>query len=427
MSMIQGVKEFIGELELKKKLSPWQNPNIAWFYIFFPSLIAYFMLMAQNLNAKPIIGSFDIVHLPQFHKIIPKNAELELLIDDVKWAEGPVWIEESSSGLGHLLFSDTIDNKIFKWEEGKGMFTIGKTLYLDHSGCFSGNNACNNGAKDEPGSNGILEQSITEFKNNPDDIDLLVCQHGDRAISLMRSNGTRTWVVRSYNGSRLNSPNDLIQSPDGHVYFTDPIYGLYQTDHTSNDSSEGNDGNHSNKDKKGERKINPNDVDLNFSGVYMIPAVEYAKAISTGRPASRIILLDDKLTRPNGLAFSPDYSKLYVTNSDENNKVIMVYDISEDGKGTVSNGRVFYNATAANLNGEGNLDGMTVDIHGNMLVAGPGGVLILTARGTLLGRLRLPKRATNVVFGDYGRIYITGDGMVVRTKISTRPLKAIRR
>ena len=128
MSMIEGIKEFIVELDLKKKLSPWKNPNIAWFYIFFPSLIAYFMLMAQSLNAKPIIGSFDIVHLPQFNKIIPKNAELELLIDDVKWAEGPVWIEESSSGLGHLLFSDTIDNKIFKWEEGKGMFTIGKTL-----------------------------------------------------------------------------------------------------------------------------------------------------------------------------------------------------------------------------------------------------------------------------------------------------------
>lgn len=422
MSMIEGIKEFIVELDLKKKLSPWKNPNIAWFYIFFPSLIAYFMLMAQSLNAKPIIGSFDIVHLPQFNKIIPKNAELELLIDDVKWAEGPVWIEESSSGLGHLLFSDTIDNKIFKWEEGKGMFTIGKTLYLDHSGCFHGNNACNNGAKDEPGSNGIIEQTITEFKNNPDDIDLLVCQHGDRSISLMRSNGTRTWLVRSYNGSRLNSPNDLIQSPDGHVYFTDPIYGLYKTEYIDNDNGDGN-----SVKRKGEKKIDPEDVDLNFSGVYMIPAVEYAKAISTGRPASKIILLEDKLTRPNGIAFSPDYAKLYVTNSDNNDKVIMVYDISEDGKGTVSNGRVFYNATAANLNGEGNLDGLAVDIHGNIIVAGPGGVLILTAKGTLLGRLRLPRRATNVVFGDYGHIYITGDQMVVRTKIATRPLKTIRR
>ena len=106
----------------------------------------------------------------------------------------------------------------------------------------------------------------------------------------------------------------------------------------------------------------------------------------------------------------------------------MVYDVSDDGKGSVSNPRVFYNATAAiedgKLNGSGNLDGMVVDIHGNLFVTGPGGVLVISPKGTLLGRMLLGgRKTTNVAFGESGMLYITGIETVVRTKVLTRPIR----
>lgn len=135
---MEELKAFVKELHLGEKLSPVRNPQVAWFYCFFPALIGYFMMMSNHLNAKPVIGYMDVVHPAAFHRVIPKHTQMEVVASGFSWAEGPVWVEDTAAGIGYLLFSDTVDNKISKWERGKGMFTVGTSLYLEQSGCFRG-------------------------------------------------------------------------------------------------------------------------------------------------------------------------------------------------------------------------------------------------------------------------------------------------
>jgi sugar lactone lactonase YvrE len=83
--------------------------------------------------------------------------------------------------------------------------------------------------------------------------------------------------------------------------------------------------------------------EIPYSGVYMIRAADIWASLESGIPTPKVTLLDNKLSRPNGIGFSPDFSKLYVANSDENNPIWKVYDINDDG--TVKNERIFFNAT----------------------------------------------------------------------------------
>ena len=398
---MEELRLFVRELKMQEKLSPVRNPQVAWFYCFFPALIGYFLMMANHLNAKPIVGGLDVAYPTAFHKVIPKTAKLEVVAQDMQWAEGPLWVEDSAAGIGYLLFSDTVENKIYKWESGKGMFTVGKSLYLEQSGCFKGNAQCD--GRREVGSNGLLRQNHKDGVTDPAEVDLVACQHGDRAVSLLMANGTRVWIATHHEGRRLNSPNDLVRSWDGHIYFTDPDYGLLQKDSGSVD-----------KDEKG-------DVALN--GVYMVRREDLIRSSLTGRPTTKVVLLEGGLSKPNGLVFSPDWGKLYVSNSDSANPVIYEYEVLDDGKLKLP-GKVFFDASSLVAAGStGNLDGMTIDIFGNVIAAGPGGVLVLSPQGNLLGRMLVGdgRVATNVAFGDYGRLYITAGDVVLRTSISTRP------
>eukprot|EP01035_Chromulina_nebulosa_P019246 gene19246-25097_t len=242
---------------------------------------------------------------------------------------------------------------------------------------------------------------MTPSKANPSNIDLLIAQHGERAISLIRHNGTRQVIASHFKGRRFNSPNDLILSPEGNLYFTDPRYGLLT---------------------KTQQSL---DADLPITGVYMITSNDLLKSIELGKPVKNITLLSKDLDYANGLAFSPDYSKLYVANSDSKNPIYKVYDIMDDG--TLKKGRLFYNASSLyQSSGFGLPDGMKVDINGNIFATGPGGVLVLSSDGELLGRFLLDKHVSNVAFGGDGRIYFTNSDQVVRIWIKSRPLKLIK-
>jgi gluconolactonase len=297
--------DVVKSLGLEKKFSPYNNPDIAWVYVFFPALIFYFSILMNNLNTKPNIGSIEIYD-PSFQKLLYSNSKMEVISKGSSWAEGVLWIE--TDDLSYLLYSDTIQNRIFKWEEGKGFFTVGKTIHIDKSGCRTNISHCENTY--EPGTNGLIRMLTQHYpKNIPQGIDIVACQHGERAITFLRQNGTRSFLATQYKGRKFNSPNDLIWSPEGHLYFTDPPYGLYT---------------------KHPKKIANREIP--FHGIYMIPADAVKESFSSGTPTSNVKLLNKEFSRPNGLAFSPDYTQLYVSNSDATNAIWKVFEVSDTGR-----------------------------------------------------------------------------------------------
>eukprot|EP01038_Epipyxis_sp_PR26KG_P011105 gene11105-14905_t len=410
---MNAVFEFVASLKLQDKLSPRKNVEIIWFYIFFPCFVAYLYMLSNHINSKPAIGTFDIFDKKAFEYLIRKESKIELIAEGLKWTEGPLWMNDESASSSYLMFSDTILNKIFKWEEGKGLFTVGKTIYVEYSGCKSNRTYCD--SIYEPGSNGIIRRDSAT-------LDLIVCQHGERSISLLRENGTRSFIATHYKGKRLNSPNDLVWSPDGHLYFTDPIYGLYS---------------------KSNKLVGK---ELKQKGIYMVPNEFVKLSILGGIPTTAVKLLDSSVELPNGLAFSPDYSKLYVSNSNKRNPYWKVFDITDDG--SLTNGKLFYNASSliheeceSEKLGKGNSenktdkcnyskigapDGLKVDINGNLFASGPGGVLIISPEGNLIGRLRLNKPVSNVAFGEDGRLYITASDIIARVSVKTKPARIIK-
>lgn len=258
----------------------------------------------------------------------------------------------------YLLFSDVKKNIIFKWKEGEGA-----TPYFQPSG-YTGSGKYS----DEPGSNGLILNNMGE---------LVACEHGDRRVSAMslQTKAKRT-LTDNYKGKKLNSPNDIIQKSNGDYYFTDPPYGL------------------------------PGQKSTEVLGVYRL-----AKN-------GAVTLLIENLT-PNGLAFSPDEKILYVNQSLPDKAYIYAYDVKDDG--TLVNGRLFFDATPMVKQGLPGLpDGLKVDKKGFIFSTGPGGVLVLSPQGKLLGRIDTLQPTANCAWGNNGSVlYITANNLLCRIQTKT--------
>jgi gluconolactonase len=212
---------------------------------------------------------------------------------------------------------------------------------------------------------------------------LLACEHGNRRVSRTESDGKVVAIADKYNGKKLNSPNDVMIKSDGSVYFSDPPYGLT--------AEFGNLG----------------EQELPFQGVFRLSP-----------DGKTLTLLVDDFDRPNGLAFSPDESILYI--DDTARAHIRVFDVKPDG--TIANGRVFADLTS---NVEGGVDGMKIDIEGNIYVTGPGGVSIFDPSGDKLGIIEMPEVCANVAWGDddWKTLFITGSTSLYRIKLSIQGVK----
>ncbi len=291
---------------------------------------------------------------PRFDDLVPLDARIERLADGFVFIEGPVWIQDEY----RLVFSDVRDNIIYQWTEDEGVSPL-------ISPVFEG---------DPTGLRSVSPNGLTLDSRGQ----LIICEHGNRLISRLEPDGSRTTLVDNYQGRRLNSPNDAVYGLDGWLYFTDPPYGL-----------EG-------------LEASPL-RELDFNGIYRLG------------PNGELQLLNADQSRPNGIVLSPDDLTLYVANSDENQMVWYEYDILERG---LSEPRIFYDVT--DRPGTGVPDGMTVDLAGNVFATGPGGVWVFSPDGTHLGTIQPDEVPANVAWGDDGyTLYMTARSGLYRILLNT--------
>ena len=300
----------------------------------------------------------DVIRVdPAIDAIVPPNPKLWKLAEGFKFTEGPIWIADGSGG--HLLFSDPNGNTIYSYRDGAlGVFRM-------PSG-YSGSDIAEYG---QPGSNGLTLDSRGR---------LTIDQHGNRRVIRIEPNGSETVLAEGYEGKRLNSPNDLVYRSDDSLYFTDPPFGL-------------------------PKFFDDPRKELPYSGVYRWKD-------------GQLTLLTKDLSGPNGIAFSPDERYLYVGDWDDKFKVVMRYPVLPDG--TLGWGEVFYDMTGAP--GGDAIDGIKVDVNGNLYVSGPGGLWILSADGKHLGTIVPPRHPHNMTWGDPdGRtLYMTAEDRVYRIRLN---------
>jgi gluconolactonase len=300
-------------------------------------------------------GAGGILRLdPAMDALVPAAAKIEKVAGGFQFTEGPLWFKDT----GNLWFSD-VQGNVTRQLAPDG--TVSEVL---KPGGYDG--------KDAPEGAFIGPNGMTLDKDG----NVLICQHGNRRIARRNKAGVLTTLVDRFEGKRLNSPNDLVFKSDGALYFTDPPYGLTKGD----------------EDPKKE---------LSFNGIYRLQG-------------GKLTLLNKELTRPNGLAFSPDEKWLYVANSDAARKLWMKYPVAEDG--TLGPGRVFAEVTSEQS--EGLPDGLKVDAKGNVWATGPGGVWIFNAEGKHLGSIKPSEVPANVGWAeDGGVLWMTARTSVYRIKL----------
>ena len=204
---------------------------------------------------------------------------------------------------------------------------------------------------------------------NSDDL-LLACEHGNRRVSRTNPDGTVETIAGAYQGNRLNSPNDLVVKSDGEIYFTDPPYG-----------------------------IQPEEKEQPHNGVYRI--------LTDGS----LELMATDFERPNGLAFSPDESMLYI--DDSYFRHLRAFDVREDG--TLENSRIICDMDHPQ---PGSPDGLKVDEEGHIYVTGATGVWVFEPDGELLGVIAPPERPANCAWGDEDKksLYLTAQTSLYRIR-----------
>jgi gluconolactonase len=262
--------------------------------------------------------------------------------DGFVFTEGPVWLPDAT-----LVFSDIPANKIYRWAHGQAAEVVREP---------SGH------------SNGMT----LDLQGR-----LVVCEHGNRRVSRTEQDGSVVTLADSYNGKRLNSPNDVVVKSDGTIYFTDPPYG-----------------------------IKPEEQEQPVNGLYRIT------------PDGALELLIGDFDRPNGLAFSPDESILYVDDSPRRH--VRAFDVQPDG--TLMNSRIIADMDHPQ---PGSPDGMKIDVEGHLYVTGATGVWVFQPDGVLLGVIVTPEKPANCAWGDddLKTLYITSKTSVysIRTKIPGVP------
>jgi gluconolactonase len=255
-----------------------------------------------------------------------------------------------------LILSDIPSNRMLRWDEESGNITVFRTP----------SNFSNGNTRDRQGR-------------------LITCEHRERRVTRTEPSGEITVIADRYQGKRLNSPNDVVVKSDGSIWFTDPSYGI---------SAEYEGG-----------KV---ESEIGSCNVYRVDPAD-----------GTVSLVADDFSRPNGLAFSPDESILYIADSgfwpDPNGPHHIRAFKVEDG-GRLASGRIFADVSP------GIPDGMRIDTDGNVWTSAGDGVHCLAADGTLLGKIRVPEIVANLCFGGpaRNRLFICGHSSLYAVHVNAR-------
>ena len=290
---------------------------------------------------------------PSLHDLIAPDAPIERVAGGFAFTEGPVWLS------GCLLFSDIPNKRIARWRrlpEGPELTTYATGM-----------------------SNGLTLDGRGQ---------VLAAEHDGRRVTRVADDGTRTVLAERFQGKRLNSPNDIVLRSDGSIYFTDPPYGV-------------------------EPGIRGGSRPASW-WTKPIPGKEQAtNGVYRLAPDGTLHLVADDFTLPNGLAFSPDESLLYIDDSAQ--KHIRAFSVRPDG--TLANGRILLDMASDD---PGVPDGLKVDLAGNVFCTGPGGIWVCRADGARLGRIVLPELPANLAWGEDGSVlFITARTSLYRLETRT--------
>jgi gluconolactonase len=316
-------------------------------------------------NAMPLrYPDPDVIVLDKrFAALQQGNTPIQRLWTGSLWAEGPAW----SAGGRYLVWSDIPNNRQLRWLDEDGHVSV----FRSPSGNSNGNTFDPQGRQ-------------------------ISCEHLNRRVVRYELDGSTTVLADSYEGKPLNSPNDVVVHADGAVWFTDPPYGTIAV---------------------GGYEGTPGGEVYHECFVYRVDP-------STGEV--RRVLPAGEMDRPNGLCFSPDFSRLYVVDTGEP-KDIRVYDVVDGVR--LANGRQFsdLSITVDGQKKNAMSDGIRVDIHGNVWSAaagGPGvdGVQIFTPEGERIGQILLPERCANLTFGGAkrNRLFMCGSQSIYSLYVNTR-------
>jgi gluconolactonase len=273
-------------------------------------------------------SSHLVSHDPRFRLLAQGNVALTQIATGMLWTEGPVYMPQGD----YYLWSDIPNDKVYQWAEGLG------ARVFDH---------------DPRNSNGhTLDREGR----------LISCEHRGRQVTRREHDGSTKVLVDSFEGMRLNSPNDVVVKSDGSIWFSDPSYGILT-------------------DYEGKRS------EQEQTGCYV-----FRLDPETGD----IRIVADDFVKPNGLAFSPDESLLYVSDTGMSHdpdgpRHIQVFDVGEAG--ALSNGRVFADMQV------GMSDGFRLDIDGNVWTSCGSGVQVFSPGGDMLGEILVPEVVSNLCFG----------------------------
>ena len=249
----------------------------------------------------------------------------------------------------YLVFSDIPNDRLLRWDETTG--TVG--VFRQPSRFANGHTVDRSGR-------------------------LVSCEHGGRQVTRTEPDGSVTVLADRYQGQRLNSPNDVVERADGSIWFTDPAYGI-------------------DSDYEGHQA----ESEIGACHVYRI---------DPGSGAPRIVAGD--FSRPNGLAFTPDERKLYISDSEERH--IRLFAVTDDG--ALTGGEVFARC------GAGTFDGIRLDSEGRVWAAAGDGLQCFDPDGTLLGKLQVPEIVANLTFGGPQRnqIFMCATSSVYSIRVSVR-------
>ena len=290
----------------------------------------------------------------RFSDCLLGNCQVERLYQGTLWAEGPVYFCDGD----FLLWSDIPNNRMMKWTAGAGV-----TVFRQPS------NYSNGHTRDRQGR-------------------LVSCEHGTRRVTRTEWDGTITVLADSYQGKRLNSPNDVVVTSDGSVWFSDPTYGILS-------------------DYEGARTAGELD------GCYLFRLDPESGALA---------IASDDFHKPNGLAFSPDERVLYVADTGRSHDPdgphhIRAFDVDEAGH--LSNGRVFAVCET------GLFDGFRIDEDGNLWTSAGDAVDCYGPDGTLLGRIKIGEMVSNLTFGGpkKNRLFITATTSLYALYVNRRGIQ----